>query len=171
MDLKEVKQQIKNAHIIDTFGTGKEIRALPKIMQDNEVIQYATSGVLRGNTILLVCTNLRVLFLDKGLFFGLTSTEIPLSKINEVSYKKGLMFGSIIIVNGATQTIIKNVTIATIAKMTDAIQKATDKYNNSSVTTSSNISVAQQIRELKELENEGIITSEEFEHKKKQLLN
>lgn len=77
MELQEVKKQLSAANVSDTFGTKKEIKALPEILNDDEVIQYATSGFVDGNTVLIVLTQKRILFIDKGLLYGIKSTEIP----------------------------------------------------------------------------------------------
>lgn len=58
------------------------------ILKDNENIMYVTSGLYNNNTYLIVCTDLRLLFLDKGMIYGLKFHEFPFEKINSVSYKK-----------------------------------------------------------------------------------
>lgn len=42
--LDKILQQMKDAGVSDTFGTKKEIKSLPDILDDNEVVKYATSG-------------------------------------------------------------------------------------------------------------------------------
>lgn len=73
------------------MGLDKEIKHLPEVLQDNKIICYLTSGLIEGNTWLIVCTNKRVIFLDKGLLYGLEQLEISLDKINSISQKRGLM--------------------------------------------------------------------------------
>lgn len=131
MDLQTVKQQFKDANVSDTFGTKKEIKYLPEIMAEDEVIQYATSGIVEENTVLVVCTNERVLFIDKGMIYGVKSNEIPLDMVNSVSYSKGMMFGEISVVNGAITTKIEQVNKDTAPIMTEAIKKAAKKYKES----------------------------------------
>lgn len=102
--LDEIKIQMENAGISDLWGTKREVKELPKILNDNEIIKYGCSGFNNNNTVLCLCTNQRVLFLDKGLLYGIKSTEIPLDMVNGVSYEKGLIFGKIAITNGANVT-------------------------------------------------------------------
>ncbi|HJE97898.1 MAG TPA: PH domain-containing protein [Ligilactobacillus acidipiscis] len=128
MDLQTIQQQFKDANVSDTFGTKKEIKYLPEIMDDDEVVQYATSGMVNGNTVLVVCTNERVLFVDKGMIYGVKSNEIPLDMVNSVSYSKGMMFGKISVVNGAITTEIDQVDKATAPIMADTIKKTAKEY-------------------------------------------
>lgn len=80
MTYEEILSRMKELGNIDTFGTKKEIKELPNIMYQGETIEYMMSGLLNGNTWLITCTNKRVLFLDKGMFFGCKQLEIPLEK-------------------------------------------------------------------------------------------
>ncbi len=70
---------------------------------------YVTSGLYNNNTYLIVCTDLRLLFLDKGMIYGLKFHEFPFEKINSVSYKKGLLFGEIIIHHGSSVSLWKHI--------------------------------------------------------------
>ncbi|MCS4448526.1 PH domain-containing protein [Clostridium botulinum] len=78
--LNQIQQQMKEVNVTDTFGTKKEIKFLPEVLREDEEIKYMTSGFLDGNTWLVTCTNKRVIFLDKGMIFGLKQKEIPLEK-------------------------------------------------------------------------------------------
>lgn len=177
MDLKEIQRQMEKAGVSDTFGTKKEVKALPEILNDNETIQYATSGFVDGNTVLIVLTQKRILFIDKGLIFGIKSTEIPLDMVNGVSYSKGLLFGKVSITNGAVTTLVEQVDKNTAPIMVNKIKESSEKYKESLHNAlSSNISGAtpldgpDQIKKYKDLLDDGIITQEEFNAKKKQIL-
>ncbi len=102
-DLNYVQQRIKNMENVDRFGTRKEIKELPSILHPDEDLIYITSGFLDGNTWLIACTNKRVIFLDKGLIYGLKQFEIPLDKINSIGHTKGIFFGKITIWQGSTK--------------------------------------------------------------------
>ena len=80
--LDEIQLMLKECGATYFWGTKKEVKELPNIIQDDEVITYATSGMLNGNTWLVISTNKRLIFLDKGMIFGLKQIEIPLGKIN-----------------------------------------------------------------------------------------
>ena len=175
--LSALEQQFKDAGINDLFGTKKEVAELPNIIDLNsETIKYAVSGLLGANTVLVVCTDKRIIFLDKGLVYGIRTTEIPLDMINAVSYSQGIVFGKVSVTNGANTTEINNVPKEKAALLAKIIKEEAanfkNKLNNGSIArsvpeTNNNFS---QLKELKELLDQGIITQEEFNAKKKQLL-
>lgn len=93
--LAELRGQIESLGKIDKFGTKKEIRYLPEGMDEDETIKGIASGILEGNTWLIVYADRRLLFLDKGMLYGLKQMEISLDSISSVTHKTGIMFGSI----------------------------------------------------------------------------
>ncbi|MDO4855399.1 MAG: PH domain-containing protein [Limosilactobacillus gorillae] len=179
--LNEIKEQMEQVGIKDLFGTKREVKELPKILTDNETIIYGCSGLDDGNTVLCILTNRRILMLDKGLLYGIKSTEIPLDMVNGVSYEKGLVLGKISVTNGATVTKLENVKKQDAPVMANAIKEQAEKYksllkNNEQPvfpthdepTDTDQLIV--ELRKLKPLVDEGVITEEEFQEKKKQLL-
>lgn len=171
----KIQRQLDGAGVSDLWGTKKEVKALSEIIKDNETIKYATSGVVEGNTVLMVCTDRRVLFIDKGFIYGIKSTEIPLKMINAISYSKGLLLGSITITNGATTTQINNVSKETALLMVQSVNDACEAVSHQKqpvppVDTQVTQTFSAQIRELKSLVDDGIITQDEFDAKKKQIL-
>lgn len=170
---QKIQKQMHDKGVNDTFGTKKEILALVDILQEDENIEFATSGFHDNNTVLLVCSDKRVLFVDKGMIFGTQSNEIPLDMVNSVSYKQGLIMGKISITNGATTSEIDHVAKKDVLTMSNTIKEQSrlfkQQVNQQQVTTS--VSDADQIRQFKKLFDDGIITQAEFDQKKKQLLN
>ena len=175
MDLDTIKSQMESAGVSDLFGTKKEVKALPEILNDDEHIVYATSGIVNNNTVLVVLTQKRVIFIDKGLIYGIKSTEIPLDMVNGVSYSKGILLGKVSITNGAITTAIDNVNKNTAPVLTDKIKETAEQYKESLRPPVKNTPIQvldgpDQIKKYKSLEDEGIITHEEFEAKKKQIM-
>lgn len=175
---EDVKEQFKKAGVTDTFLTKKEIKELPKLLRLDETILYATSGMLDGNSWLIVCTNQRLLCLDKGLIYGIKVLEYQLEKINSVSYKIGLLLGELNIQHGSTSFTIKQIQKDTVKIMADHIKSAIEGYKNQNNTQSAIIkestptkSIVEQLKEYKELLDLGIITEEEFQEQKKKILN
>ncbi|WP_107839479.1 PH domain-containing protein [Metasolibacillus meyeri] len=183
--IETVMNRFKEVGVSDLFGTKKEVKELPYILRESEEIMYATSGFVSTSTALIVCTTERVLFLDKGMFYGLKQTEIPLEAINSVSITKGLMLGKFTIHHGSAAALVEQVDKKTLHKMTDVINEQMKLAKNKGVTTLNTTTVentpvvaeqpqqsaVQQLKELKELVDLGILTNEEFELKKKELLN
>lgn len=122
--LIEIKQQMVEAGVSDLFGTKKEVQSLPEIMADDEVLLYATSGFVDKGTVLVVVTDQRLIFVNRGMIFGTDFREIPFSKINGVSYSKKLVFANVSIDNGANTTLIDNVDKGTAPIFVDTLKKA-----------------------------------------------
>ena len=85
---------------------------------------------MEGTTWLVICTNNRVILLDKGMFYGLKQMQIPLEKINAVSHNTGFIFGEIEISHGSDKMQIRNVDKSHVGSFVEALSKAIDKYHH-----------------------------------------
>lgn len=172
MDYNDILARFKEVNVTDTFGTKKEMKELPMILKEDETIMYAASGFVDNNTWLITCTDKRLLFLDKGMIFGLKQVEIPIEKINSISYKKGLLLGEIVIYHGAAQMTIKNIQKEAVKPLADAINNEIEKHRSTANNTSTQptVSAADELLKFKQLLDAEVITQEEFDAKKKELL-
>lgn len=174
--IETVKKRFEKVGVIDTFFTKREIKELPYLLRDTEDIMYATSGYVETSTMLIVCTNERLLFLDKGLIYGLKMHDIPLEKINSVSISKGLILGRFVVYHGSASLLVKDVDKKTLPVMVDVINeqrqlRVVDQSNaNEPKKEEPGNNTLQQLKDLKELLDLGIVTPEEFEEKKAVLL-
>ncbi len=158
----------------DQFFTRRELNYLPEILQDNEQILAFTSGLMDGNTWLLTLTDRRIIFLDKGMIFGLKQQSIPLNKINAISCKTGLFFGVILITEGSATHKIENVWKKTVKIFTNKAQDAMCvPVTNVAVTQSGNAGADKyaQLEKLAELKDKGIISAQEYDAEKAKILN
>lgn len=118
-------------------------------------------------------TNKRILFGQKSLT-GEKFKAVNHEKINDITFEKGIMFGVITIdtpqekfniaLDKASASSINN----TIHEVLDNLKSTSTQENMPQPTAST--STADEILKFKELLDSGIITQEEFEAKKKQLL-
>ncbi len=115
------------------FYTRKEIRYLPKILNDDERILALTSGFMNNRTWLAVCTNRRVLFVDRGMFFGLHQLQMNLDRIQSIDSSFGLCFGAIRVWDGAASMNIGLVLKPTVVPFVRTVQDAMDKYKRQMV--------------------------------------
>ena len=172
--IEEIRQQFIDAGVSDMWGTKKEFKALPDILADDETVKYATSGLFNGNTVLMLTTDSRILFIDKGMIKGTEFTEIPLEMVNAVNYKTGLMMGAITITNGSIQSKVENVEKKTAPIMVDTIKRVRDEFmqkrSGQSTTVVNASSDAEELLKFKMLLDQDVITQEEFDAKKKQIL-
>ena len=127
-NLSEREQEIR-AEIKALMGIGlsvrKEVRYLPDIMEPDEIVRGAARGAMGGTTWLVVCTDRRIIFVDKGWLFGLKQTEIPLDAVSSVTHKTSMVLGSFEILGaGLSGMAVKNVEKGAVAKFARAVQTA-----------------------------------------------
>jgi len=171
--LNDIKNQISKLGQLDTFGTKKEINSLPEILRENENITALTSGLHQGNTWLIVCTTMRILFLDKGFIYGLKQIDIPLDKINSVQHETGLFMADIVIWDGASKVVVENILKEPakefVKRVHDTLHEYKEKGRNPVIVQESK-DLAGQLLKLAELKEKGILTEDEFLDQKKKLL-
>lgn len=172
VDKKVVDEQIKALGDFDQWFTKKEMKYLPEIIDAGEQIKAMTSGVHEGNTWLIVATDRRLLFLDKGMIYGLKQMEMPLAQITTLSHKTGLMFGEIEIDTAGGKKKIETIVKKDVAKFADIVSGLVKKvHSNDNVAPSPQVDVATQLEKLAELKSKGILTEEEFQEQKTKLLS
>lgn len=169
-----IQDEINSLPCKDEWGTRKEIAELPAVLGVDEHIKAITSGLTDGNTWLIVCTNKRIVMLDKGMIYGLRLIDIPLDRINSISQSKGLVLGKISITDGAVTRTIENVSNITVSFFADTVNKEIQLFKQSKITpitqVVNNTSVADELLKYKQLLDMGVLTQEEFNAKKKELL-
>ncbi len=170
--LAEIDRQIDaygNAYI---FWTRKEIRALPEILEHDESVKAITSGLMDNATWLAVCTDRRVIFMNRGMFYGLRQIQVPLDRIQAIDHEFTIFFGSIRVWDGASAFTISMVlksSILPFVKVAQEQMQIARKGIKTEAPTASN-DVASQLQKLAELKEKGYLTEEEFQSQKKKLL-
>lgn len=130
---------------------------------------------MNGNG-LLIATNKRLVFVDKGLLGGLKVEDFPYDKISSIQYETGMVFGKIKIFASGNKANIEQIdkqqakTFAEYvrARISSPSEHASYQDHNQQ---NSNGSLADQLRELAELKEQGILTEEEFQQQKTKILN
>ncbi|MDR5658818.1 PH domain-containing protein [Serpentinicella sp. ANB-PHB4] len=160
----------------DQFFTKKELHYLPQVLREGEQVLGFSSGLMDGSTWLITLTDKRIIFLDKGMIYGMKQEIIPLNRVNAVSGSTGIFFGKIIITDGAKSRKIENVWKKTVKNFTNKVQEALEtleqvKNNTQSQQTSkSDDDPYEKLEKLASLKDRGIITDEEFAIEKKKIL-
>lgn len=157
------------------FWTRKEIKALPKILDEGEQIRALTSGMIETSTWLIVCTDRRLIFLNHGMFIGVQQIQMPLDRIQSIDHSFMICFGSIRVYDGinvTTVNLILKSAILPFVKATEeamyALRKAGTQQNAAPAPAVADI--AGQIARLAELKEKGHLTEEEFQSQKRKLL-
>lgn len=127
-------------------------------------IGFDTKKKVAGVTVL---TNKRIFFVS-SILGSIISKQIKIQDIQSADYKTTLSLATIRI-KGITEMIVIEATKKTAEEMMSKINELQSKFNDGT-TFVSNISQADEILKFKKLLNEGIITQEEFERKKQELL-
>ncbi len=176
---EEVDRQLSEFNQeFDDLLVKKEIKHLPKIMMIGEEIKAITRGIHEGNTWIIVATQKRIIFLDKGMVTGLNQKELMLDKIKSVSHKIGLMRGKVKIDTGGGEKTISGIPkkyvspfVKRVSKLLQKQRKENTSSNKEEKKTSKNQSGISRLEKLAELKDKGVITEEEFKKKKKEILN
>lgn len=126
--LAQVKAQIKALPHKYIFYTKREINYLPQILTEDEQIVALTSGFHGNTTVLLVCTNRRLIFIDKGMFFGLKVKQLNLDRIQSLDSSYIILFGSIRIWDGAAAYEIGMILKDSIDPFVKAVRDAVENY-------------------------------------------
>ena len=170
-DLNKIIDDIKNLPILapEIYLKRKEIKELPKILSKNEKIDNIIEGMYNGGIGILVSTNRRLIFIDKGILYGLKVEDFPLNKISSIQYETGLLSGKIKIHTTGNITTIDKVEKTSVRDFAEFVRnkielKAETKNENQN-------DIFDKLEKLGNLKDKGILSNEEFEIQKKKLLN
>ncbi|AAV88681.1 bacterial PH domain-containing protein [Zymomonas mobilis subsp. mobilis ZM4 = ATCC 31821] len=170
----EYKRLSRETHNLPFF-TRKEFYALPEILGDEETPVAITSGMMNDHTWLIVLTNRRILFLDKGMLFGGKQVIISLADITAIQGSTGLIYGEITISTAGQKHEISHIYKKAVNSFIQMTDKERDQYRSDPIqkikpfhqNTSDKVT---QLEKLAALKNQGILTEEEFEKEKRRIL-
>lgn len=188
--LEEIHEQINNLPHKYIFYTKKEIKMLPEIMLEGEYVRALVSGYMGKRTVLAVCTNRRILLLDRGLFFGMRQWQWGLDRVQSINGDYLIAFGNIRIWDGASQITLSMVLANSIDPFIKEVRQAIDDFKRitfQEITAqrqaqyaqqqqpaqqqqSVQIDVASQLERLASLREAGHLTEEEFQYQKHKIL-
>lgn len=159
----------------DQFFTKKELAHLPEVLADGEQVLGFCSGAMDNSTWLIALTERRILFLDKGLLFGLKQVSIDLDKVNAVTGSTRILLGQIEIEDGARNRVINNVQKRTVVPFVNLVRDAIDARKRPPVAVPPKFStggddVLDQLERLAALRSSGVLTDEEFASQKMRIL-
>jgi hypothetical protein len=173
-----VRIQISKLDGYDQVITRKEIKELPNILWDDENIHHVISGTYNHGQGLLIATEIRLLFVDKGMLGKLKVEDFPLDKISSIQYETGMMFGKITIFTSSNKAAIEQVeknsarAFAEMCRRMISKQERNDtRHNpeNEQGGVSENASIS-ELERLAKLYSDGVLTDEEFSKAKQKLI-
>ncbi|WP_374966030.1 SHOCT domain-containing protein [Lysinibacillus sp. RS5] len=165
------------AETIKFAGFGK------KKAMANQIQMFDDRLTDQGETLLAVCASIKgtkqlyvtdqriILHEIKGLIFN-DEKSIPLKSISSINISKKLLSSTLKIVSTGNKAIIEDVPSHIALEIKNAIENLKKDFKTTSAAKKEKdmYDVADEIRELKDLLDDGLITEEEFNAKKKQLL-
>lgn len=176
----DTREKIKEFKV-KTFGSAKMIERAEKLLKNDEEVLYINcanvvttdlstkkSGRL---AMVIILTPQRIIFYNKALMDE-TIEYVELSTINSFGVQTDSLYGYINI-----QTVTRSYQIV-VTRDAGVLQKtqyifteASKKLQGNLLFNISELSQADEIKKFKDLFEQGIISQEEFEAKKKQLLD
>lgn len=168
--LEQIKSQIKTLNSYERFLARKEIRELPAILWEDERVENIILGRYNNSIGILIATNKRVVFVDKG-FFKLAVEDFEYSKISSILYSSGIYYGRLVIFSAGNKSIINDVQKGKLRVFADWIRTRISKptenilHNHGQV-----LSRVEQLERLGKLKDQGILNELEFNNEKVKIL-
>ena len=152
-----------------------EVQALPDLLDDGELPERVVGGKYNGGIGILVATDRRLLFVDKGSFGSLQVEDFPYPTIQSVRSTAGAMFGSITIKSAGSSALIDDIVKRFSHEMANFVRKKAMDFNGTAASvvatgTVNQVSLADELIKLSQLRESGILTDEEFQIQKARLL-
>lgn len=173
-----VAAQLEALGDFQQWFTWKEIEHLPEVLHPGERIKALTSGRFLGNTWLIIVTDERIVFLDKGLVYGLRQIDLPLHQISSLSHTAGLIFGELHIATSSEHCLIERIpkddvgkVAAIVSRLVRNTHEPAPQTESAASPTAGPVDVASQLERLAALLEKGVLTKEEFEAQKTKLLS
>lgn len=165
-----------------TLGIKRELRNLADRLREGEFVQDIGRVEFRGHGCMLAVTNRRLLFVREGMVRE-TVEEIPLRAITSVGSHRKLANGVLQVTVAGNREKWPMTSAAHTERVSETIRRVVHDDSNAPATTpSSSLAGVQdatevpavdhiaQLRQLAELRDAGIISPEEFEAKKTDIL-
>lgn len=175
--LEEIKATIQNLKLDGASGFlgRKEINELPNILSKDEHLDNIIQGVYNEGQGILVSTDRRLIFIDKGLLFGLKVEDFPLDKITSIQYETGLMFGKVTIHTSANIAVIDQVIKSQARGFAEFVRNKLSQPKQPQVVqqvveVAPQADILGQLEKLAQLKEKGILSEDEFLEQKKKLL-
>ena len=173
--LNEIKNQIQKLNLSggSQFLGRKEINELPQILAENESVNNIVQGTYNNGNGILVSTDRRLIFIDKGLLYGLKVEDFPHDKISSIQYETGLILAKIKIHTSGNIALIDNVEKSSARQFAEFVRDFISRPKQQEpifIQNTAEPTIFDQLEKLGKFKEMGIVTDEEFNEQKKKLL-
>ncbi len=171
-------EDLAHKKLNNRLGLKKELRTLPSHLADQEQVLNLSSGMYDGANGLVVLTDRRVIFLSAGALKS-RFEDFPYAKVSSVQHSAGMMFGELVIFASGNKAELKQMLKERAKEIADYIRErisdaappAAAAPPSAPAEGSSSDEIFGKLKQLGELRDAGVITSEDFEAKKQDLLS
>jgi hypothetical protein len=177
--LDEVKSQIEHLPGGKGFLGRKEVKQLPGILWEDERCENIIRGFYARGTGILVATNKRLVFVDKGMA-SLRVEDFPYGKITSIQYRLGFAGGTLTIFASGNKAEIEHVPKEQCKAFGDFVRaRITGVTDHASAPVAeppqvaaamSGDDVVDKLERLGKLKEQGILTDDEFQAQKQRIL-
>lgn len=170
--LEQIQAQLKRIDGISHLLGRKEIKELPAILWEDEQVEHMVQGIYNNGLGALFATNKRLLFVDKGMIFGIKVEDFPYDKITSIQYETGMLQGKLTIFASGNRAEITNCEKGLVRGFSEYVRAriSSPQESKAPVTGSSSDDVISKLERLAKLKEQGILTDEEFQQQKAKLL-
>ncbi|NRO50031.1 SHOCT domain-containing protein [Lactobacillus helveticus] len=164
---ERLKKQLIDAGVFDIWFNDEDLAPLIAAVKDEEIIQYAAIGINEhSENVMLVCSNRNLIILKKKHSDEQVEV-IDLKQVKSVILKNQLMYGELSLIVGNQSLDINSINKVPADILADNIKKWSKIAQGEDDDFDQQL---EQVKKLKELLDQGILTEEEFQAKKKQIL-
>lgn len=171
--MNTIEETINMAGFGKKKAMAKQIQVFEDKLSNEGESLLGVCASTKGTTQLYVTDKRIILHEIKG-FVSNNEKSIPLDNINSININKNFVYASIEIITSGNTAIIEDVPVGIAEEIKAIIEhlKTQDtKPTHHETQVVGTIDISEQLIKLKELVDMGILTQEEFDAKKKQLLN
>ncbi len=152
-----------------------EIRELPAILWEDEWVERLIHGLYNNGLGILVATNKRLVFVDKGVFYGLRVEDFPNEKISSIQYETGLFRGKVTIFTSGNRAVIERVDKKQARDFAEFVRARLSKPSAGPTAGAAAApppaeDAISQLERLSKLRDQGVLSAEEFESQKRRIL-
>lgn len=174
----DVKEAIKAMPITENGKKDvinrSEVKELPNILHDDETLMDIVGGFYDQGSGILVATTKRLIFVYKGLMWGMKVEDFPFDRISSIQYETGMLSGELVIFASGNKATIKAVMKDRCRVFCENVRTLivnSKQESKPSPQSSGSDDMLGQLERLSVLHNSGALTDEEFTLAKKKLLS
>lgn len=173
-NLDEIKSQIKTLGSTDAILGKREINELPNILAQDEPVLNIVQGFYSGGNGILIATDRRLVFIDKGMIYGLKVEDFPYEKLSSIQYETGLLLAKITIFASGNQALIDNVDKKQARAFSEAVRERLSAPKPTAapvVAAAADDEIIAKLERLIKLREAGILTDSELAEQKQRILS